>query len=90
MGKIISLHVSKRTSYQCRHKLLINQCQTNGQNHPQTSFNEDQITSITVFKAESMLTNVYLQNILHVKFLYVFTIYAQIYIIVVKLITIRF
>ena len=51
--------------------------------------NEDQSTSITVFKAESMLTNVYLQNILHVKFLYVFMIYAQIYIIVVKLITIR-
>ena len=38
-------------------------------------FNKDQITPITVIKAESMLTNVYFQNILHV-----FTIYAQIYI----------
>ena len=53
-------------------------------------FNEDQITSITAIKAESLPTNVYLQiYVTSVKFLYVFTICVQIYIIVVKLITIR-
>ena len=53
-------------------------------------FNEDHITSITAIKAESLPTNVYLQiYVPSVKFLYVFTICVQIYIIVVKLITIH-
>ena len=77
------------TEAQLSNKLSIYQCKISRHNTILYVSTRTKITLNTVIKANSQTTNMYLQNILHVKFLYLFTIYSQIYIIVVKLISIR-